>query len=204
MNSNELYHVGVLGMRWGIRRSKTQQGRGSKKSSESSLEKARQAKQDKKKHEEEKQTALKKGSARDILKFKGDLTNQEMQTALGRINLEKQLFDMSAKETKKGMDKVNSIMNKVDQVNANVNKGVNAYNTVARINNSLSDKKLPVLDGASKKDNTSNEKKKRLIKSGSPEDIIKNFGNLDVKDLEDISKRMSYEDLIRKKHGESR
>jgi hypothetical protein len=41
---------------------------------------------------EKKAQALKSGSAKEILQYKGDLTNQELQTALSRLNLEKQLF----------------------------------------------------------------------------------------------------------------
>lgn len=118
------------------------------------LEKARktrainlQKEAERKQYEEEKQKALKSGKASDILKYKGDLTNQELQSAIARLDWEKRLGEMSSKEVETNWDKMDKIMDKVGKVTGYVNKGVDAYNAI--------DKALKIFD----KDKKDKEKK---------------------------------------------
>lgn len=169
IQDGELYHHGVKGQRWGVRRFQNADGSltnaGKKRVSrkqKKALEKARKTKQEKAeaaknaKQEQEdfetaKKRALESGSAADVLKFKGKLTNQELQQAVFRINMERQLSDISAKETKTGLDKAEQFMNKVDRVNKMVGKGVDAYNTVAKILNSTTNTDMPIIKEDAKK-----------------------------------------------------
>lgn len=105
--NDQLEHYGVLGMRWGHRKSKSNlskffQNRKIKKQRLNSLKKAREARIAKQKYEASKQKALKSGTASDVLKFKGDLTNEQMSSAIDRITLEKKLSNLSSDSVSKG------------------------------------------------------------------------------------------------------
>ena len=76
----------------------------------SDLTKARQAKEAKKQHEIDKENALKNGSATEVMKYRKELTNQEMQTALNRLNLERQISDLSAREIAAGKVKAETVV----------------------------------------------------------------------------------------------
>ena len=87
MDNNELYHYGVLGMKWGIRRTPSQLGhlikeRKAAKKRKENLEKARKARV-------EHQKALKSGK----LKPK-DMTPAELQKEIERLQLEKQYMEL--------------------------------------------------------------------------------------------------------------
>ena len=78
------------------------------------------------------------------------------------------------------MDKAESIMNKVSKVRDMAEKGINTWNTAAKIHNSFvdEDEKWPVVDGAGKKPDRSEIK--RAIESGDPEKIAKYKDKLTV------------------------
>ena len=129
----ELYlaHHGILGQRWGVRRFQNKDGsltnagekrysgqarhkpssaRKQAKQRAAALEKARKARAEKAEFEKAKQKALASGNATDVLKFQGHLTNKELQDAYTRINNERLLKDISAKELAKGKSKVDVIL----------------------------------------------------------------------------------------------
>ncbi len=129
-----------------------------KKQRTKALEKARQVRAENAKktaekaaYEDEKQKVLKSGKASEILKYKGDLTNQELQSAVARLDWEKRLSEISAKEQKTNWDKMDDLMNKVGKVTDYVNKSVNAYDAIKRA--------TKIFDGG--KDNKDKEKKER-------------------------------------------
>lgn len=205
MDNTQLTHHGIKGMKWGVRRSPAQLGHktSSKKKKGSSLserfaakkklkakqkaaEVARKAKQAKEEYEASKKKAIESGTAEDVLKFKGKLTNQELQTAVNRLNMESQLSQLNSKTVKTGMDKVESVANKIDRIRGAAEKGISAWNTFAKIHNSLSPNDLPTLDGnykdrkaaaAEKAEKKVKEKRdkviKKIIDSADPEQIAK-------------------------------
>jgi hypothetical protein len=88
-----------------------------------------------------KQTALQKGNSTEVLQFKGNLTNQQLQDAVNRIRLEKQLSDWSAADVKSNWDKVDDAMKRVKQVTDWTNTTLNAYDAAEKVYKKLSDTK---------------------------------------------------------------
>lgn len=150
-NPNELYHHGRLGQKWGEQNgppyplSRAQlavggyiQKRKTKKAAETERKREiakKQAEEAKRQHDADKEKVLRSGSASEVLKYQGELTNQELQNAVSRINLESQLKNYSAKEVKRNMDKLDSIMKDVQTMTNWAKIGTETYNTLAKIYN---------------------------------------------------------------------
>lgn len=99
------------------------------------LRKAMEAEQRKRQHDADKERVLREGTAVEVMKYQGELTNQELQSAVTRLNLESQLRNMSAKEMKSAMDKVDSVMKTVKTGTEWAKIGTDTYNTFAKIYN---------------------------------------------------------------------
>ena len=64
-------------------------------------------------YEKMKRRAIKEGSATEVLRFKGDLSQKELQAAYDRINMERKLRDISIKEMDDAWNSVDRVMKKV-------------------------------------------------------------------------------------------
>lgn len=221
---DELCHYGIKGMKWGRRLyqnpdgSLTPLGRlryGKQKAQQlNSLAKAREAKrtkaaakasaeeqakkeaEEKEKYESEKQKALKSGTAADVLKYQGDLTGQQLNDALNRIRNEKALKDIAAADVKTGWDKATEIAEKASKMADYVDKGTKLYNAVAKVTNSVTENKLPIIGEKAEKAAIVTEKTKDLMSKSASEILEKYKGELSSQELSDVVSRLSKEETL--------
>lgn len=117
------------------------------KSQKKALESARKAKEaaaaQRKKDEElerDKTKILNSGSASDVMKLKGKVSNEELQRAVNRLNLERQLSEIQAKEQPKiktGREKIQDIISTGRTIADAVQTGTDAYNRFAKVYNTF-------------------------------------------------------------------
>lgn len=148
----ELYHHGVKGQKWGVRRYQKKDGsltslgkikyrtdKDFKRSYDrnEALKKARQAKAEKRQHEAERAQVVRSGSASELLKYKGELSPQEMNAAWQRIQWENGMKQIADKEVSAGKSKADKVVDTIGDLTDKSQKVIKAYNTVANINNAL-------------------------------------------------------------------
>lgn len=94
-----------------------------------------------------KERVLKSGKASEVIKYKGTLTNDELRNVYKRLQLEKQISDMSSTELLDNQQMVNKVINNIKKTADWVVTGAISYNTLASVYNSMVDdsKKLPTL-----------------------------------------------------------
>lgn len=157
----ELYHHGIKGMRWGVRRfqrkdgSWTPIGRKRYKQQEADREKAKQAKLEES-IEAKKQKVLKSRSAAELYKNADLFTTTELQSAYNRLQLERNIANLAPKEVSKGKEFVDKSINVGRKINDVADVSTKLYNNVARVYNTFSEsaaeKPLPLIkDGGDKK-----------------------------------------------------
>lgn len=150
----ELYlaHWGIKGQRWGFRRFQNEDGsltpagknryRGENSSPRHKASEARKrakAEEDARQFEENRQKALRTGNATEVLKYKNYSSQKEMDDALRRINTERLLADISAKETAKGKSVVDKVVDTADKWRERAEKGIKVWNLAAKVHNSFVD-----------------------------------------------------------------
>lgn len=140
MDDYVLYHHGIKGMRWGIRRYQNPDGSLTKAGQRRAEKEAKK----KEEHEQKKQAAVKTGSASEVLKYKNELTKQEMDAAMNRIRWEQEMSRASKQEVSKGKQKVDKFFagvkdskEKADTIIDATNTLFKAYNTFANLWNVL-------------------------------------------------------------------
>lgn len=102
-NEEILEHYGVLGMKWGVRRSRAERRAAAKRRKSSST--------DKKKKKEKKKKPVRKLS---------DMSNREIAARNKRMNLEKEYKKLSAGQKSKGRKIVENLLTDVAQDSAKV------------------------------------------------------------------------------------
>lgn len=132
------------------------------KKMEAQLEKAKEeAKARKLKDEEnqrkleaDKERVLRSGTASEILRYQGQLTNKELSDAENRIRLENSLKSYSEKEIKTGLDTLKKIQSYSNVSSALAKDGISLWNSFASIYNVTPTGKkepLPMIENKEKK-----------------------------------------------------
>lgn len=123
-----------------------------------------------------KNKALKSGNADDVLRFKNQLTNQELQSAVQRIQWESQLKDYSAKNMRTTQQKIEDAISKTKTGISAITTTMDLYNSVAKLANSFG-AKLPVLDGGKSMSEKMLAKEVRQMRADGWETTSQNLGN---------------------------
>ena len=161
----EMLHAGVKGMKWGHRLyqnkdgsltalGRLRYGKGSGKR-KAAAAKAKTKAETKKDIEKKKQEVLKSRSAKELYKNADLFSTQELQTAYKRLQLERDILNLSPKEVSKGEQFVSKAIKAGKTINDVADTSIKIYNNAARVYNAFSDGKkasyIPNADGGKKK-----------------------------------------------------
>lgn len=151
MENNELYHYGVLGMHWGVRRTPEQLGHRTKSSGSARSAKARvrvNKKKAKAASEEKPMTAeekakkkeniLRSRNAKELYSNKDLFDDQELRTAYQRLMLEKQIKDLTPKQKSRGEAYVDAVIKWGGKANQLTSTGLQFYKNIQEIEKLMS------------------------------------------------------------------
>ena len=151
MENNELYHYGVLGMHWGVRRTPEQLGHRTKSSGSAGSAKARvrvNKKKAKAESEEKPMTAeekakkkeniLRSRNAKELYANKDLFDDQELRTAQRRLRLEKQSKDLTPKQKSRGEAYVDAVIKWGGKANQLTSTGLQFYKNIQEIEKLMS------------------------------------------------------------------
>ena len=136
------------------------------------LEAARKAKAEKKAHNEAKKKAIETGDATEVVKYKNELTIEEKRKIADRLRVDDDLAKYAASEAMRKAEeaarnskwnKAKRIVDKIGEAGETVEKLGKAYNQAAKVLNSFSDTKLPLIGEVQKSDPASVKKAKEIL-----------------------------------------
>lgn len=227
IKTSELAHYGIMGMKWGVRRFQPysliprKSGKGGKETGEakkasknnvpvknvvkksrndkSAINKlkvaidAKTARQRKEKIDK----IINSGDAKLVYEHRGELSKQQLNEAIDRINTEARLNSLVSAQNPSTIKKIKDIASKLEDANSLVRTGVNTYKTGEEV--------VKIAKGLQKsaerkqKEDASAKLLKEIINSGSSaESVRKNQSKLTDRDLENLKKRVKNLDELNK------
>ena len=194
VSSDYIYHYGIKGMKWGIRRTAEQLGHkikskfSRKKSSSDESGSQTSSKKiqgsvtvkgtkqnpgttrtsDGSSPEERKQKVLESRSAKELYNNADLFTTQELQQAYNRLVLEKNIKNLSPKEVSKGQQMLNKYVDTAENISKFLNSTNKVLSQVTRFKNLVEGK------GDKKKNDKKNDKKDKSDNKKDSDDNTKN------------------------------
>ena len=173
-------------------------------------EKERQAEEQRRvQAQADKRSIIESGDAEKIKSIANELSTQELQEAVNRMNLMAQV-DRNIPTPQPVENKINSAIGKLDKAATTVSNGISAYNKIANIYNKFNDPPMPTLDAsladrrrqAAQKEEEKVEKARKdlvekAIRTGDPEKILMVRSMMTSKEVQDASARIINEGKLR-------
>lgn len=133
MIQNELYlaHHGRLGQKWGKKNGPPYPLDYNKLSSEE--------------REKAKVSAIKRGDVKEVSKNREYYSNQEINDAINRFNINQKLSEVSTDKVKTGREKAEDMVKTLGTITNVVSKGSDAYNAIAKVANAIGGTDLPII-----------------------------------------------------------
>lgn len=105
------------------------------KQREEELKKHLEEERRKRQHDADKARVLREGTATEVMKYQGELTNKELTEVADRLRLERQISGYGADETKKALDKLKTLQAYTNVGSALAKDGIEIWNSFASIYN---------------------------------------------------------------------
>ena len=150
--------------------------------------------------ESDRRRLVEHASVKEVIANKDKLSNRELESAItrlqkeknNRMDLEKKLSDLNnpvnEKNAKSFVDKMSDVGNTLNKATTAVDNGVKAYNMAAKIHNTTSKDKWPIV-GENNKDKANILKMQKVVMTGSLADVWKSREKMTPAQYENAVKR---------------